>query len=115
MKEFDHLPELPGTPQEQAWLRERLETLSVRESYALTAALEHCPPETTREAVRCLQSLDEYEVVFPGYNYDQLGEYYLLNGIKVPEEVVAHTDLYEMGRQYEDGDRKSTRLNSSHS
>ena len=37
MEDFKYLAELSGTPQEQAWLTERLETLSVRESYALSA------------------------------------------------------------------------------
>ncbi len=36
--DFDYLLKLPGAPAEQAWLRERLETLSVREGYILAAA-----------------------------------------------------------------------------
>ena len=37
MNDFKEFLELPGTPQEQEWLKEQLETLSVRESYALAA------------------------------------------------------------------------------
>ena len=35
---FDAMNRLPATPQETAWLRERMETLSVRESLILGAA-----------------------------------------------------------------------------
>ena len=38
MRDFEYLTALPGTVQEQAWVRERLDTLSVREGIALTAA-----------------------------------------------------------------------------
>lgn len=44
MDDFKEFLELPGTPQEQEWLKERLETLSVRESYAggvLPAGCDH--------------------------------------------------------------------------
>ncbi len=36
----EQLLALPGTPQEEAWLRERLETLSANEEVILTAFLQ---------------------------------------------------------------------------
>ena len=38
LRDFEYLTTLPGTAQEQAWIQERLDTLSVREGMALTAA-----------------------------------------------------------------------------
>ena len=39
MNDFDYLAQLPGEEREQDWIRKRLGTLSVREGYALTAAV----------------------------------------------------------------------------
>ena len=50
MEKFEHLLELPGPPQYQAYLEERLETLSVRESYILAAVLQRAPPRDAEEA-----------------------------------------------------------------
>ena len=36
----EELAKLPGRPEEQGWLRERLEVLTVREGIALDAALQ---------------------------------------------------------------------------
>ena len=62
---FKDLPALPGTPQEQAWLKERLETLSVREEHVLAAAWRREPPESAWDAAVHLQSLDSYEICCP--------------------------------------------------
>ena len=45
LNEFDYLAQLPGEEREQDWIRKRLATLSVREGYALTAAVTGGPPE----------------------------------------------------------------------
>ena len=39
------LLQLPGRPEEQAWLRERLEVLTVREGIALDAAIQRHPAQ----------------------------------------------------------------------
>lgn len=99
MENFDRLTTLPGTAQEQAWLKERLETLSVREGYALTAALTQFPPESMVGAIdRCL-SLDEYEICMAG-NYEQLGKLCLMTH-QPPEESLPHEELYHLGKKYE--------------
>lgn len=100
MEKFDHLLELPGPSQYQAWVRERLETLSVRESYVLSAALMRAPPRDAEEAVDRLNSLDCYEVC-PAGNYEELGQLYLQQ-LKAPEDVLPYADLDQLGQMYED-------------
>lgn len=100
MYDFKDLSTLPGPPQYQAWVKERLETLSVRENYVLTAALMRAPPRDAEEAVDCLNSLEDYDVC-PAGSYEELGRF-SLRRIKVPEDVLPYVDLDELGRQYED-------------
>ena len=38
MDDFDDLLDRPGTPDELAWIKERIKTLSVREQYVFSAA-----------------------------------------------------------------------------
>ncbi len=59
MDNFDHLLKLPGPAQYQAWVKERLETLSVREGYGGSSHLRpaHC------------HSVPEYaEVLYQGHD-----------------------------------------------
>lgn len=100
MENFDHLTTLPGTAQEQAWLKERLETLSVREGYALTAALTQSPPESMGGAIDLCCSLDDYEICNAG-SYEQLGRLCLI-GYRLPKEVLPHVDLCRLGEKYEE-------------
>lgn len=59
MKDFRYLAELPGTSQEQEWLRDRLETLSEKEGIILKAAVEEKPPSTAADAVNDCLGLSE--------------------------------------------------------
>ncbi len=96
----DYLADLNGTPAEKAWIKERLETLSVRESYALSAAFLN-PPQTAGEAVECLRSLDGYDMCFPAGSYEQLGELYLHRDSHIPKDVLPYVDLEKLGQFYE--------------
>lgn len=69
MDDFKELLELPGAPQEQAWLEERLETLSVREKYVLAAVLMRTQPRDAEEAIDCLNSLEDYDICPAGSYY----------------------------------------------
>lgn len=100
MDDFKELLELPGTPQEQAWLEERLETLSVREKYVLAAVLMRTQPRDAEEAIDCLNSLEDYDVC-PAGSYKELGRF-SLKRLKVPEDVLPHVDLEELGHFFED-------------
>lgn len=100
MDNFKELPTLPGPPQYQAYVKERLETLSVREGYILAAVLQRAPPRDAEEAVDCLNSLEDYDVC-PAGSYEELGRF-SLRRIEVPEDVLPYVDLDELGRQYED-------------
>ncbi len=100
MRDFKYLTDLPGTPREQDWLRERLETLSVKENCVLAAAVELQPPESMADAVNCLQSLDGYPVRFPAGNCRRLGEYHLFQTTPAAEEVLPYVNLAQLGQQY---------------
>lgn len=100
MDEFKELSSLPGPIQYQSYLKERLETLSVRESCVLAAVLQRAPPQDAEEAVDCLNSLDDYEVCFPAGNYEQLGEF-CLRKLNAPEEVLPYVDPEQLGQNYE--------------
>ena len=102
MRDFEYLTALPGTVQEQAWVRERLDTLSVREGIALTAATAWHPPETLADAIKHLQALDSCDVYFPAGSYAQLGELYMRRETRIPEDAFPYVDLSQLGRQYED-------------
>ncbi len=99
---FAYLTMLPGTPQEQTWLKKRLETLSVRENYILAAAAARRLPESMSDAIDCIQSLDDYSVCSPAGSYEALGEYYLRQNTELPEDVLPHVDLDQLGQWYED-------------
>lgn len=100
MGEFDRLLELPGTPQEQAWLKERLETLSVRERYALTAVTTRLPPEHTADAVSCIQNLPAC-TIHPAGSYEALGKLQLNRICSPPEDVLPYVDFDQIAQQYE--------------
>ncbi len=100
MDNFKELPALPGPAQYQAWVKERLDTLSVREGYVLAAVLQRSPPRDAEEAVDCLNSLEDYDVC-PAGNYEELGRF-SLQRLKVPEDVLPHVDLDELGHFFED-------------
>lgn len=100
MEKFDHLLELPGPSQYQAWVKERLETLSVRESYVLAAILQRAPPRDAEEVVDRLNSLEDHDVC-PARSYEELGRFQLQR-LKVPESALPHMDLEQLGRMYED-------------
>ena len=94
----DLLMSLPLMEQEQRWIMERLDTLSVKEQYQLSAAILrtgkleelagktgweletailHMDPEVAVDAVNCLLSLEDYQICFPAGSYAQLGSFYL--------------------------------------
>ena len=100
MYDFKYLPTLPGLAYYQAWVKERLETLSVREGYILAAVLQGAPPRDVEEAVYCLDSLKDCDIR-PAGSYEELGKYYFQR-LKAPEDVLSYADLDQLGRQYED-------------
>ena len=57
MKTFEALNRLPSTPQEMMWLRERMETLSVKESLILSAALMGKPACDARDVINIFQTM----------------------------------------------------------
>lgn len=101
-EEFRYMAELPSTPPEQAWVRERLETLSVREGVVLTAAARRLPFESAADAINCLQSLDEYEVWPNTGSYEALGLAFLRSKTRMPENAFPFVDLAKTGRYYEE-------------
>ena len=96
----------PANDIEKQWLLDRLKTLSVREGYqlaavtlttgrleevsgqegdALLAAVLKMDRKEVQEAINCLLSLSDYEVLCPVESYEALGEYYLRYEAELPE------------------------------
>ena len=99
MKDFKYLTELPGTPQEQEWMRERLDTLSVKESIVLAAALDGDPPGMASDAIYQLLALPDYKICGYAGDYKQLGEY-AANEAMLPKDVRPHLNLEKLGHTY---------------
>lgn len=119
----DLLMSLPLMDRERQWIMDRLETLSVKEQYQLSAAILrtgrlgelagktgwelqtailHMDPEAAVDAVNCLLSLEDYQVCFPAGSYAQLGSFYLRHEGHLPERAMYYADLEALGRRYED-------------
>ena len=121
--EKELLLSLPLDNKEREWMKERLRTLSVREEYQLAAAvwrsdrlsrlasqdrderlesvLRQKPEDLAREAVNCLLSLEEYNVLCPAGSYESLGECYLKYYTDIPPEAWLFMDLEQIGENYE--------------
>ena len=98
----EELTKLPGRPEEQAWLRERLEVLTVREGIALDAAIQRHPVQDSAEAVSLLANLDGYEVVGGIQSYEDLGLYDLEGNDSMLLKLRGYSDLDRLGRHYEE-------------
>lgn len=119
----DLLMSLPLMEQEQRWITERLEMLSVKEQCQLSAAILrtgkleelagktgwelqtailHMDPEVAVDTVNCLLSLEDYQVCFPAGSYAQLGRFYLQHEGNLPERAMYYADLEALGCRYED-------------
>ena len=82
---FSELLSFPHTDAEGKWLRERLETLSVKESAVLTALLSWKEPKTAADAVNLLLNVSRCAVYSPVSNCADLGERYLKEeGVTLP-------------------------------
>ena len=114
---------LPLTNAEREWLTDRLETLSVKESYQLSAAIMRSgrlqelvgknrdelqatvlqmKPDVAVEAINCLMTLHDYEVCHPAGSYEALGRFFLQYESGAPREALPFVDLDQLGRRYED-------------
>ncbi len=100
MKDFEHLTELPGTPQEQAWIRERLETLSVQEGIVLAAVTEEKPPVTAADVVNQFFELSGHVVVRAASDHKQLGKFFAETIMLAPEHVREYMDYEKLGQMY---------------
>lgn len=102
MKTFESLNRLPSTPQEMMWLQERMETLSVKESLILSAALMGKPTCDARGVINIFQSMPDYEVCYPAGSYEQLGRFSLRYEAQLPRELGDYIELEQLGKAYED-------------
>lgn len=114
---------LPLTNVDREWLTDRLETLSVKESYQLSGAIMRSgrlqelmgksreelqatvlrmKPDVAVEAINCLLTLHDYEVCYPAGSYDALGRFFLQYESGAPRETLPFVDLEKLGRRYED-------------
>lgn len=102
-REYTYLASLPGTQEEQTWLRDRLETLSVWESTALAALTQCPPPSAAEEMVNHVLALQGCSIYFAPGDYEDLGKQALRRmGGKDPDELLPHVDLHALGMRFED-------------
>jgi hypothetical protein len=71
---IEQIKDLPTAWQESIWLHDRLETLSVKESIILSAAVLKDPPQSGADVINHLLRLRDYEVCYPVQSESQLGE-----------------------------------------
>jgi len=101
MDRMEQLRALPGTRQEEAWLRERMETLSVREGIVLDAAMMKEPPRCKADAINHLFSLHIYDVLCMVGSYEGLGEIYLQETSGLPKGALPFLNKGKLGELYE--------------
>ena len=101
MNHFEALNRIPSTPQETAWLQERMETLSVRESLILSAALMGKPAYNAGDVINIFQSMSDYEVCYPAGSYETLGRFFLHHEEQLPQELSGYIDMERLGKNYE--------------
>ncbi|MDD3778445.1 MAG: hypothetical protein PHU76_01765 [Synergistaceae bacterium] len=101
MNWHERVHSLPATRQESLWIHERLETLTVRESIILSAAMMRHPPESGADVINHMSSLPDYEVCSPAGGYTQLGQFYLDYETSVPKALQKFVDKEQLGIRYE--------------
>ena len=74
LEKYGNLLSLPHTQEEKRWLKERLETLSAKESIILAVAMQRFPPATGVDAVNLLIDLQDYTVCAAD-TYEHLADY----------------------------------------
>ena len=99
---YDFIMALPSEPEERAWLQARLETLTVKESLILSAALMKTPAQNGGDAIRVFMSLPDYAVCCSAGSYEQLGRFSLCHEMKLPEQIPNFIDMEQLGKNYED-------------
>lgn len=102
LDDLSDLCALPGTPEETEWLRERLETLTAKESFILTAVQMRQPAASAADAVRQLCSLPDHTLICPAVSYEDLGKRYLERETMLPWSLHDSADLNKLGCWYED-------------
>lgn len=99
---LDEMLRHPHIEAEEAWICNRFDTLTAKESIILAAAMQRSPPENARDAINLLIDLRDYTVC-SAESYDYLADFYLQeHGIALPNSVMDFTDMAQIGRMYED-------------
>lgn len=102
MTTFDHINDLPMSSQESAWLHDRMETLSVRESVIFSAEMLRKPPKCGADIINHLIDLSDYKLCSPAGSYEQLGRFYLKHENLVPKDLQEFINMEQLGQYYED-------------
>lgn len=101
--DFSYIPSLEGAPAEQAWLRERLETLTEREKISLSALESRSASTTAEDAINRICSLWRCMVYAASENYESLGRYELRTTESASlDEVLPYIDLRTLGIRFQE-------------
>ena len=77
-----------------------METLSVRESYALAAVSMGYPPKKAAEAINSILNLSGC-TLYPAGSYEDLGKLSLGDASNLPEDVLPYVDFDHIGQEFE--------------
>lgn len=102
MRYFNEIPALPGTSEEKAWLKERVEVLSVKEKRILAASLMRYPARDCQEAINEILAIPDYELLSPAGCYEALGKLWADKIAGIPSAAQDEMDMWLMGQTYED-------------
>lgn len=94
--------ELPGSAEETRFLGERMETLSVRESYLLEGAACVHSVETAAELIDLAEQLDRFALYYGATDDEALGRYAAEYRETVSPDLIPFLKLEQWGREFRD-------------
>ncbi|MDD3229970.1 MAG: hypothetical protein PHE09_12245 [Oscillospiraceae bacterium] len=94
--------ELPGTPEEMAFLERRFAEMSVREGYLLEGASRLQSIDNAADLVNLTEQLDNFEFFYSAVEDSTLGHYYAKYREKATAEQMPYLDLKRWGADLRD-------------
>lgn len=96
--------QFPGRQDEIKWLRNRLETMSIREETILSGSIWADQPRTAADVIRHILLIPYLDVCAGANSYTALGEFFLKHEspLKLPPDALDFVDMETLGERYED-------------
>ena len=96
--------QLPGRQDEIEWLKNRLETMSVREEIILSGSIWADQPRAAADVIRHIIYLPHLDICAGANSYAALGEFFLKreSPLKLPPDALDFVDTEMLGERYEE-------------